>query len=152
MSPFRDKTPDESLGFLLWKLSSIWQQKIALVLIDFDINQTQFAILASLKWFSQNDQIATQVILAEHAQIEKMTLSKSIRLLEAKGLVARSPSKVDARSISIKLTRHGNRVIEQAVVEVEDADRIFFSSMRGDDLKQYKQLTQHIINDSATES
>ena len=72
------------LGFLLWKITVLWRNKLEETLWFFDITQTQYAILASLKWFEVKKELATQSLLSAHSKIEKVTLSKAIRQLEKK--------------------------------------------------------------------
>ncbi len=133
----------------MWKLSSLWQQMLAAELSRFDINQTQFAILASLKWFSGNAQTATQTTLVAHAKIEKMTLSKSIRLLERQGLVARSKSREDGRTVAVVLSPEGARVIDKALVAVENADEMFFGKLKPGKLRDFQALMRHLVESAA---
>ena len=44
-SSFKYKKADDSAGFLLWKITALWQSKLAEVLREFGITQTQYAIL-----------------------------------------------------------------------------------------------------------
>jgi MarR family len=90
-STFRYQDANDSPGFLLWKLTGRWQARVAEALGPFGLTQTQYAVLASLRWFETHDQQPTQRHLVEHTTIDKMTLSKAIRRLEAAGLVARQP-------------------------------------------------------------
>jgi hypothetical protein len=46
-SPFRYERADESPGFLLWKLTTLWQDRVVTALRSFGLTQTQYAILAS---------------------------------------------------------------------------------------------------------
>jgi DNA-binding MarR family transcriptional regulator len=101
-SPFRYAEADDSPGFLLWKITALWQQTLAGVLGHFGITQTQHAILASLRWFEERRKPATQADLAEHAKLEKMTLSKAIRRLEGDGLVKRAQSSSDGRATQVR--------------------------------------------------
>jgi hypothetical protein len=50
-SAFRHARADDSPGFLLWKLTTLWQQRLGLVLDEHGITHTQFVILASLRLF-----------------------------------------------------------------------------------------------------
>ena len=77
-SPFRHAQADESPGFLLWKLTSLWQQRLAQVLQALGLTQTQYAILASLRWFEQQGGPPTQAHLVEHARIEKLAVDQSL--------------------------------------------------------------------------
>lgn len=150
-SAFKHVSADASPGFLLWKLTTLWRRKLEEILGQYGINQTQYAILASLKWFQENDEPTTQTHLVEHAKIEKMTVSKSIRLLEQAGLVVRSTSSVDQRAVAVRFTEHGLKVVKKAIAAVEDADDEFFGTLKKKDLAEFKTLCAHLIsgNDSA---
>ena len=101
-SPFRYSKADDSAGFLLWKITALWQAKLGKVLSKFGITQTQYAILASLRWFEEKNEPITQSHLVEHAKIDKMTVSKAIRRLESEGLVMRERSATDSRATNVR--------------------------------------------------
>ena len=145
-SPFRYARADDSAGFLLWKLTALWQRKLDHVLAGFSITQTQYAILASLRWFEERREPTTQSLLAKHARIEPMTLSKAFRNLEEYRLVVRTPSTRDSRAISVRLTTSGRRLTQKAVVAVEDADEEFFGRFTEAELQMYKSLVLALID------
>lgn len=144
-SPFKHETADDSAGFLLWKITALWQRKLATVLARFGITQTQYAILASLRWFEEKGEPTTQAHLVEHARIDKMTLSKAIRKLEEAALVLREPSPSDSRAVNVHFTARGRETVEQAVVAIENADEAFFSCLDASQLAAYKALTVRVI-------
>ena len=144
-SPFKHASPDDSPGFLLWKITSLWQMKLSEVLGRFGITQTQYAILASLRWFEENGEPTTQAHIADHARIEKMTLSKAIRKLEIDGLVVREKSSADSRAINVTFSAKGKALIQIAVVEIEKADDEFFACLNEQELAQYKSLMLALI-------
>ena len=143
--PFRFQRADDSPGFLFWKLTSLWQQRLAEVFSEFGITQTQYAILASLRWFEQQGEPPSQAHLVAHAKIEKMTLSKAIRRLEEDGFVRRVPSATDSRAVDVGFTAKGRRVVEHAVVAVERADDQFFGVVPARRVDEFKSLLRAII-------
>lgn len=145
VSPFRHATPDDSAGFLLWKLTTLWQRRLALVFDSYGITQTQYAILASLRWFEERHEPTTQALLAEHARLEPMTLSKAIRRLADDGLVTRDQSAEDSRALSVRLTSKGRKLTQKAVVTIEAADAAFFGSLGVRELSTYKALVVKLI-------
>ncbi|MDQ6830932.1 MAG: MarR family transcriptional regulator [Gemmatimonadota bacterium] len=149
-SPFKHTKADDSAGFLLWKLTALWQHRLGLVFGDFGITQTQYAILASLRWFEQAGVPTTQAVLAEHARIEPMTLSKAIRKLADDGLVVREQSNADSRALAVKLTAKGRRLTERAIIAVESADDEFFGRLSERRLETYKSLVVALIDGNAT--
>jgi DNA-binding MarR family transcriptional regulator len=144
-SPFQYEQADDSSGFLLWKITMLWQQKLFKVLGEFGITQTQYAILASLLWFEEHNEPATQAHLIEHTKIDKMTVSKSIRKLEVAGFVLRTQSSADARAMDVEFTGFGKGQIRKAIVAVENADEDFFACLTASQLSAYRSLTISII-------
>lgn len=147
-SPFKHASPDHSPGFLLWKITALWQKKLAGVLAEFGITQTQYAILASLKWFEEHGESTSQMHIADHARIDKMTFSKAIRKLENDGLVLRSPSSRDSRAVNVEFSSQGRAVIQRAVAAIEQADDEFFSCLSESQLEAYKLLTISVISNA----
>ncbi len=149
-SAFKYTKADDSPGFLLWKVTALWQAKLSTVLEQFGLTQTQYAILASLRWFEEQKEPTTQSHLVEHAKIDKMTLSKAIRNLEEQGFVARTPSPQDSRATNVRFTAKGRSVVQKAIVAIENADDEFFSCLPKNRLEIYKTLTQQIIRQGGT--
>jgi len=146
---FKHKKADDSAGFLLWKITALWQGKLSTVLEKFDINQTQFAILASLKWFQEHKEETSQAHIVEHAKIDKMTVSKAIRKLELKDFIIREKSDTDGRAINIKFTALGKNMVNKAIMAIESADDDFFSNLSEKQLETYKNLSINIIKHNA---
>jgi MarR family transcriptional regulator for hemolysin len=107
--------------------------------------KTQYAIMASLRWFEEKKEPTTQAHLVEHAKIDKMTVSKAIRNLEKDGLVAREQSSLDSRATNVRFTAQGRKVIQKAIVASENADDEFFSGLAKKQLETYKSLTKSVI-------
>ncbi|HEX9626478.1 MAG TPA: MarR family transcriptional regulator [Acidiferrobacterales bacterium] len=147
-SPFKYDKADESAGFLLWKITALWQRKLSEVLGEFGITQTQYAMLASLRWFEEQREPTTQAHLVEHAKIDKMTVSKAIRKLEEDGFVLREQSSFDSRATNVRFTAQGRRVIQKAIVAIENADEEFFSCSTEKQLETYKSLTSSVIENN----
>ena len=148
-SPFKHANADDSAGFLLWKITALWQQRLSEVLGEYGITQTQYAIMASLRWFEEQGEPTTQAHVVEHAKIEKMTLSKAVRKLEEADILLRKQSSTDSRAINIRFTAKGKRLIEKAVVAIEKADDEFFSCLTEAQLEAYKLLTVSVISSNS---
>jgi MarR family transcriptional regulator, transcriptional regulator for hemolysin len=144
-SPFKYENADDSAGFLLWKITALWQRKLAEVLGEFGITQTQYAILASLKWFEEKMEPTTQTHLVEYTKIDKMTVSKAIRKLEDDGLVVRVQSSSDNRATNVGFTAHGKKIIHKAIVAIENADDAFFACLSEKQMEAYKLFTSIVI-------
>ncbi|PJZ54667.1 MarR family winged helix-turn-helix transcriptional regulator [Leptospira adleri] len=129
-SIFKEEKAEESTGFLFWQITNLWQKKIRENLLALDLTHVQFVLLASLAWFEEAGQKATQVRLAEHAKTDVMMTSKVIRSLESKKLLTRKPDPADSRANCLFLTSEGKEIVGKAVHIVETTDRTFFSILK----------------------
>lgn len=142
---FKEKDADDSPGFLLFKITVLWQKKLGIIFNDLRIQQTQYAILASLKFYEEKNEKCTQAFLVEHARIDKMTLSKSVRQLEKSGLVRRTQSEEDARAVIVNLTSKGRKLVNEAVQRIEDADESFFQYLTEKQRCSFKEISLALI-------
>lgn len=124
---FSFESADESPGFLLWQVTTLWQRQMRATLEPLGITHVQFVVLAGLAWLSQTEAVVTQVRLAHHARIDVMMTSQVIRTLEEKRLVERSAHPSDTRAKQVRLTATGHAVVDQAVPLIEATDRAFFA-------------------------
>ncbi|MCE1187583.1 MAG: MarR family transcriptional regulator [Ignavibacteria bacterium] len=129
-SPFSVEHADESTGFLLWQVTSLWQREIRKTLEPFDLTHSQFVLLASAYWLTLQKQEVTQILLSQHTKIDPMTTSQVLRILQRKGFIQRTEHFTDTRAKLVSLTGQGTEVITKAVVEVETFDRHFFSVLQ----------------------
>ena len=133
--PFKEAEASDSTGFLLWQVTSLWQRKIAAVLRPHQLTQVQFALLASLLWLSQQEELITQTLLARHAKLDIMMTSQVLRKLETRGLIQRLPHPSDTRANMLRLTEAGPILTHQAVPDVEQADEAFFNHLQSKQLQ-----------------
>jgi MarR family transcriptional regulator for hemolysin len=145
-SPFKYAAANDSIGFLLWKITALWREKLAQVLDAFNITQTQYAILASLRWFEEKGEPTTQTHIGAHAKIDKMTVSKAVRKLEKIGLVQRERSSSDSRATNVQFTAKGKEAVAKAIEAVENADEEFFACLSEDQRAQYRFLSLAAIS------
>jgi MarR family transcriptional regulator, organic hydroperoxide resistance regulator len=141
---FQVDSAEESTGFLLWQVSSMWQRKINAGLKRFDLTHAQFVLLASLTWLVSEDKSLTQADLAAHAKMDVMMTSNVLRTLEDKGLILRNPHPTDTRAKSLAVTGKGLKLAGQAVQVVEEIDKAFFNSLGADVSGFNKQLLKLI--------
>ena len=141
---FQFESADDSPGFLLWQVSSMWQRQINAGLKQFGLTHAQFVLLASLTWLATEEQPLTQVDLASHAKMDVMMTSNVLRTLEEKGLVARNPHPTDTRAKSLAVTGKGRELAGKAVQVVEKIDSDFFSTLGNGTTGFNKQLLKLI--------
>ena len=120
---------NDSPGFLLWQVSSMWQRQINAGLKQFGLTHAQFVLLASLTYLADEDRPITQVDLASHAKMDVMMASNVLRTLESKGLILRNPHPTDTRARSLKATEKGFELAGRAFGVVEAIDDDFFCKL-----------------------
>jgi DNA-binding MarR family transcriptional regulator len=120
--------PDESLGFVLWRVTLRWQRVMSRALRPLGLTHVQFVILASTWWLTRvAAEKPSQRRLAEHAATDPMMTSQVLRVLEGQGLVVRKADPDDSRALLLAVTDRGARLAQQAVRVVEAADAEFFA-------------------------
>lgn len=141
-----NKTEDSS-GYLLWQVTSLWQRKIKRQLDTIDLTHTQFVLLASLAWLSKNQEIVTQIEIANHSKTDRMMVSKVLRTLQEKGFITRKEHQTDTRAKAITLTETGEKILQRALIMVEQVDIIFFSILK-DEVKPFNRNMLELITEN----
>ncbi|MDR3287468.1 MAG: MarR family transcriptional regulator [Prevotellaceae bacterium] len=126
---FSVERAEDSSGFLLWQVTTIWQRKIKRSLEQYDLTHSQYVLLTSLYWFKLYHQEVTQIVLSGYAKIDPMTTSTVLKTLEKKGFIRRQEHSTDTRAKKIDITEQGKELIKKAIVTVETTDKEFFSSL-----------------------
>lgn len=134
--PFGFDKPKDSPGFLLWQVTMVWQRQIKKVLEPYAITHPQFVIMATVMWFTLHDHEITQVLIASWSKLDKMTVSKSLKDLVARGLMNRIEHETDTRAKNVTLTAQGKKMMRTLVPIVEGIDADFFGAVRSQDQQQ----------------
>lgn len=127
--PFEVDAPEESLGFLLWQVTMSWQRMIKKTLEEQEISHAQFVILAIVLWWEKQKKTLTQNEIIQMSKMDKMTVSKSLKILSEKGLVFRRESSTDTRVKVVSLTSKGTTLACKLVPLVETTDSSFFETL-----------------------
>lgn len=142
---FLFKSPEKSPGYLLGQLTLIWQRKIKKALDPLDLTQTQFVLLTSVAWLSNQKEDVTQVEIANLNNFDRMMVSKVLRTLQEKKLITREEHSTDTRAKIVNLTPKGREVLQTALTKVETADMEFFSTI-GENLVNFNANMHQLIS------
>jgi len=126
---FSFKSPNDSPGYLLAHLTMLWQRKQKKALDPLDLTHTQFVLLASLSWLSRENNVVTQVDIANQSNADRMMVSKVLRTLEEKKIITRQEHQTDTRAKTIQLTNAGRETLQKAIIKVENTDKDFFEAI-----------------------
>ncbi|SRR5258708_1669140 len=143
-SVFSVEQAEDSTGFLLWQVTSLWQRHLNVLLKSYNLTHAQFVVLTSSYWLQLKFPPLTQVQIATHAKIDVMLTSNILRTLEKKQLVTRSYSKTDTRAKEIIVTEKGIALLYITVKEVEAFDKKFFIPI-GNNLPAFNKELQSLI-------
>ena len=118
--------PTRSFGYRLWMLRHAWTRRIEAVLQATGLTHMQFFLLRALEAVVGLGEVPTQSRLADGLHIDRMTASKVLRNLEAKGLLVRAVHPDDPRANSVALTEAGAVLLRRAtLLAVTEQDRFF---------------------------
>ncbi len=148
--PFGFERADDSPGFLLWQVTSLWQREIRRALTPFDLTHSQFVLLASIYWLTLSGAEVTQTALSKHSKIDVMTVSQVLRALQARKLLQRREHSTDTRAKAVELTEAGKNVIQPAVKAVEKFDGEFFAALKGNPLADFNTKMKKLIASTGT--
>jgi len=121
--------PEESPGFLLWRVSTSWRKSIEEVLTPLNLTHPQFVILATTGWLNRKGKPVSQADISRQSGLDPNTTSQVLRGLQSKGLIERLAI-VDERSKQPVLTKEGKKLLTKALPAVEEADQKFFSKVK----------------------
>jgi DNA-binding MarR family transcriptional regulator len=125
--------PEQSPGFLLWRVTLSWQRQMRAALAPHDLTHVQFVLLASLWWLQEHDSgPPTRARLADQAGTDLMMTSQVVRKLASRGLVARQRDPADSRAWRLALTPPGRAALGGALADVEAADQAYFAALGAD--------------------
>ena len=147
---FHFKKPEDSPGYLLGQLTMLWQRKQKRVLDPLDLTHTQFVLLCALAWLSRESDQVTQVDIANLGNTDRMMVSKVLRTLEEKQFITRREHPTDTRAKTIRLTRDGEKVLQKAIIRVEEVDLEFFSKL-GKNIGAFNTTMLNLIRDNGIE-
>jgi MarR family transcriptional regulator, organic hydroperoxide resistance regulator len=106
----------------------------------FNITLPMWRVLASL--LHEDGQRMTQ--LAEHTSIDVSTLSRLVANIEKKGLLNRTPSEEDRRSVTVHLTKAGRNTAVQVAPLADLYERIALANISADEAVMLKRLLRQI--------
>jgi DNA-binding MarR family transcriptional regulator len=137
--------PTSSPGFLLWRVTNLWQRRLNALLKGFNLTHAQFVVLASTHWLTLESPSVTQISIARHAGIDAMLVSNLLTTLTEKQLLGRVRAKSDPRANVISVTKLGLTFLQRAVKAVEAFDKQFFGVL-GRDQKSFHHQLLTLVN------
>ncbi len=144
--PFSDDaSPVRSFGFRLWHLRQAFTRRLDAALLPFGLTHMQYVMLRVAGHLGDAGEQPTQARLAEGTATDRMMVSKLVRVLEGKGLVARCAHPGDARAQHVALTEAGQHLVAAAVpvaLRVQDG---FFGRLGPAHMAQFGAMLDELL-------
>ncbi|MGQ8873238.1 MarR family winged helix-turn-helix transcriptional regulator [Paenibacillus sp. TSA_86.1] len=147
MKSSRYTNPQDSPGYLLWHVTTMWQKEVRRVLEPLDLTQPQFILLHSCLWLNERDlegKGVTQVQIAQFANVDVNVTSQVLRALEKRGYITRARHQTDTRANIITTTPAGTKLAIEGMNLVEESDKNFFELL-ADRKEGYMEIMQEFI-------
>ncbi|PYE44288.1 MarR family transcriptional regulator [Paenibacillus barcinonensis] len=147
MKSSRYTNPQDSPGYLLWQVTTMWQKEVRRVLEPLELTQPQFILLHTCLWLNERDvegKGVTQVQIAQFANVDVNVTSQVLRTLEKRGYVTRARHQTDTRANIITTTPEGTRLAIEGMNLVEESDKNFFELL-AERKEGYMEIMQEFI-------
>lgn len=137
--------PEVLLGYRLWQVHYQWHRHIERYFKTIDLTHMQYVLLAATYHLISQGETPSQIRLSNFTNVEKMMVSKNVRVLERRGFLSRKPLPEDRRANQIQLTPAGRHMLQKAFAATIAAHTKFFDVL-GDEWKQVDKLLRHLIH------
>jgi DNA-binding MarR family transcriptional regulator len=136
--------PGTLLGYRLWQVHYLWHKHIERELRAVDLSHLQYVLLAATNFLIREGEAPSQIRLSNFTKIEKMMVSKTLRVLERRGYLSRKPSPGDRRANRIRLTAAGIKLLRRTL-SISAAAHAGFFRVLGKDWKRIDQMLQALM-------
>jgi DNA-binding MarR family transcriptional regulator len=89
----------------------------------------QLILLATTGWLCQRGEMPTQTRLSKVAGLDRMMVSKVLRLLEDKDLITRTTHPADSRAYHVELSPAGRQTLRRALPLTFEIGKRFFDRL-----------------------
>ena len=107
-------SPRDAIGFVLWRVTHLWERELEHALRPLDLTHLQFTLLALVAWTQKQGGVPSQAELARAGGIHVMQVSNVLGTLERKALIARSVAEGNPTAKSVTLTAEGMEKLRAA--------------------------------------
>lgn len=143
---FSKERPEQSLGFMFWQATNLWQRAMTRALNELGLTHVQFVLLAGVGWLTRSHDQVTQIMLSQHAKTDIMMTSKVVRVLEKKNLIVRKSHTRDTRAKSLTLSDLGRSTLIKALDIVEKIDQSFFEQLTQSEKRNFIETLKKVVS------
>ncbi len=137
--------PHRSFGYRLWMLRHAWTRRLEAALQGTELTHMQFFLLRATVHVASLGEVPSQTHLADWLRIDRMTASKVLRNLEAKGLIARAVHPNDPRANSVVLTTDGAALLQKATLLAATEQERFFGRLGAARKAEFSEMLDELL-------
>ena len=130
------------LGYQIRQAQIAVFRNLLISLKDLNLTPGEFSLLTSIKY----NKGASQIELAGIYDIDKSTLSHSIKKMVERGLIFRKMLKSDRRYYGLSLTPTGRQLLKQVTSIVESQEELMESVLTSSEKEKFLQILSRICN------
>jgi DNA-binding MarR family transcriptional regulator len=140
--------PELMLGYRLWRVHYLWHRHFERHLKMLGLTRTQYLLLVATYHLISKGEAPSQIRLSNFTLVEKMMVSKTLRVLEKRGYLSRKPTPGDRRSNRLQVTAAGSQILQRAFAISTDAHAKFFQVL-GDNRQRIDGLLDELIRSNS---
>ena len=141
----KHKSIEDSTGYWVTRLARSMEQDFAKRLQAMNITRGGYAVLSAI----HHDNKATPAGIASHLGLEGAAVTRLHDRIEKQGLIQRTPSATDRRSIDITLTREGVRTVRRGRADSEATNKKFTECLSAAEVGQFQSTIQTMLADAS---
>ncbi|MCW2662219.1 MAG: hypothetical protein JWP83_3371 [Mycobacterium sp.] len=130
------QSPEEPLGFLLYRLVAALRPQVAAELKPLGLSLPEFVCMRILS----NHPGLTSAELARGTNVSAQAANQVLHALEERGALSRPASTPSGRAMPAQLTRRGKALLKRAEAAVHVADQRILTRLTADEQRHLKQL------------
>lgn len=148
VAPTLEVPPEVLMGYRLWRVHHMWNRHIEKHLKELGLTAKQFVLLAATYHLVSRGEVPSQIRLSQYTNIEKMKVSKDLRVLEMRNYLSRKHMPGDRRANRIQLTALGAHILQRAF-SVSAREHANFFGSAGADWKHVDELLRRVLHSNA---
>lgn len=136
---------EDSTGFWVTRLARSMEHDFEKRLQAIGITRSAYAVLSAI----HHDKKATPAEIANFLGIDGAAVTRHLDRIEKQGLIKRTPSATDRRSIDITLTREGVRTVRRGRADSEATNKKFTECLSAAEVGQFQSTIQTMLADAS---
>ena len=112
------------------------------------VTPPQYSILATVAHLEPAPRGATVRAVAEHMHVSGAFVTAETGKLARRGLLAKRPNPVDARSVLLSPTRKGRKALEAALPHIRAVNDVFFGKLSAEEFERLAAAAARIVEAS----